>query len=360
MLNFKTLILLLLSISSFSAEVDPYTYIGSNKRSGFRKINKTVNSWLDQAVINLNENDVECVSDLEEADDFFDTVKESISSPFIGHLVSVHFDEELSNNMITKTPMYSSIYNRISWYEGFSLNLKGLLGVTVDNGRKIGVDKLGHFFVEGWGFYKRAYLKGEVDIDTAIRWGKFTEETYFGKTTTGVYSNADLVANFNGMRFWNQLLLLNSDPLESQGYKYFKKPLFSCKNSKWKKNTKFSFHYYLDKGWDEERNCNEYDTENILEQVKIQASMKLGYNELLKRDGRVCPVVKYGCEAEKRKYGKFSKDLLHGSCFDDSLSYRVDIEAFNPQLMIFKLNGPFFEQSKLDEFMTKYSLEQAQ
>ena len=356
---FKTLIFLVLSISAFSAEIDSYSYISNSKISGFRTINKTVNTWLDQAIVELNENEVECVVDLEESDEFYDIIKEGIASPFIGHVVAVHFEEELSENMITKTPMYSSIYNRMSWYEGFSVNLKGLLGITVDHGRKIGVDKVGHFFVEGWGFYKRAYLKGDINIESALRWGKFTEETYFGKTTTGVYSNADLVVNFNGMRFWNHLLLLNADSLSSQNFKYFKKPLLSCKDSKWIKNNRFSFSYYLDKGWDEERNCNYYDTEHILEQVKIQASLKLGYHELKKRSGRVCPVVKYGCELEKRKYGKYAKDLLHGSCFNDELSYKVDTETYRPNSILNRFNQ-YDSNVSFEEVMKIYSLKQVQ
>lgn len=351
-----------LSTSIYSAEIDPYTYISNNKISGFRLINRTVNSWLDQALINLNDNEIECVTDLEDSDEFYETVKASISSPFIGHLVAVHFEENLENNMITKTPIYSSIYNNISWYEGFSLNLKGLLGITKDSGRKIGVDKIGHFFVEGWGFYKRAYLRNEVNIENALRWGRFTENTYFGKTTTGVFSNADLVANFNGMRFWNHLLLLNKDPLTSQVYNHFKRPMFSCKDSKWTKTKRFSFHYYLDKGWDEESNCNNYDTENILEQVKIQASLKLGYHELKKRDGRICPMVKFGCETEKRKYGKYAKDLLHGSCFDDELSYRVEVNTFNPSFLTRLMPRIDFSNEKevVENFMKKYSLKQVQ
>ncbi|WP_127718199.1 hypothetical protein [Halobacteriovorax sp. HLS] len=329
----RILILSLLCISSFSAEIDSYTYISSHKSSGVSFMNRSINKWLEEATNQLNAQEISCPENVEQAQDFYEIVRKSISRPFVGHSVAVYFDENLAENQITRTPMWRSIYNQMTWYEGFSLNLKGLLGVTVDRGRKIGVDKLGHFFVEGWGFYKRAYLKGEsgeVNIDNALRWGKFTERTYFGMTTTGVYSNADLVANYNGMRFWNQLLLFNPDPVFNRGSQEIKSPLFSCREGKWKRNRYFSLYPYLDNGWDEQRNCNSYDSYEIEEHVKIQAAMKMGFHELSKREGRICPLKANDCSYEIRKYGKYAKDILHESCFDDSKAYIVEVPEINP------------------------------
>ena len=64
--------------------------------------------------------------------------------------------------------------------------------------------------------------------------------------------------------------------------------------------------------------------------MKAQAAMKLGYKELKKRDGVICPIRKRGCSREIFKYGKYAKDLLHESCFDESASYRVDPEKYFP------------------------------
>jgi hypothetical protein len=322
--------------------MDPYSYIPRNNRSGFNQINNNVNTWLKFAIRDLNENRVACPQNVDEADEVYDIVRENISSPFIGHSVAVHFHETLPKNRIIKTEMHNSIYNSISWFEGFSVNLKGLLGFTTYRGKKIGVDKIGHFFVEGWGFYKRAYLKGDVNIERAIKWGQFTERTYFGQTTTGVYSNADLVANFNGMRFWNHLLLLNKDPIGHYS-DYFDEPLFSCEDSSWKMNDRrFSFFYYIDNAWDEERNCNSYDTENIEAQVKVQAALKIGYRDLKKRDGLICPLKKDSCEREIEKYGKFAKELLHESCFDIEKGYKVDVEKYGPNGFMNLFVRPFY------------------
>lgn len=78
-------------------------------------------------------------------------------------------------------------------------------------GSEFGTDKIAHFFQQGYDYYK-IYRKAlsekasEKDAERkAIKWGKVTESTYFGKLVSGVYSNADLLANFVGMRFYQGL-----------------------------------------------------------------------------------------------------------------------------------------------------------
>ena len=39
-------------------------------------------------------------------------------------------------------------------------------------------------------------------VRRAIKWGQMTERTYFGSLVSGVFSNADLFANFAGMKFY--------------------------------------------------------------------------------------------------------------------------------------------------------------
>lgn len=78
-------------------------------------------------------------------------------------------------------------------------------------GVEFGTDKLDHFFQQGYKYYKiykKAVAKGataEQATTKAIKWGKMTERTYFGLLVSGVYSNADLYANYAGMRFYQGL-----------------------------------------------------------------------------------------------------------------------------------------------------------
>ena len=76
---------------------------------------------------------------------------------------------------------------------------------------QFGTDKIAHFFQQGYTYYKiseRAAAKGltpEESARKAIKWGQKTEHTYYGTLVSGVYSNADLAANYAGMRFYQGL-----------------------------------------------------------------------------------------------------------------------------------------------------------
>lgn len=78
-------------------------------------------------------------------------------------------------------------------------------------GVEFGTDKIAHFFQQGYSYYKifqRARAKNISDRDArqkAVGWGKLTENTYYGTLVGGVYSNADLAANFAGMKFYENL-----------------------------------------------------------------------------------------------------------------------------------------------------------
>lgn len=67
----------------------------------------------------------------------------------------------------------------------------------------IGTDKLGHFFSQGVKYYG-SHLRGDSDERVVAR-GELNERWLFGQLTTGVYSNADLVANYEGYLFYRSL-----------------------------------------------------------------------------------------------------------------------------------------------------------
>ncbi len=70
-------------------------------------------------------------------------------------------------------------------------------------GSLTGSDKLGHFFSQGLKYY-RSHLNGWDEPRIANR-GRFNERWLFGRWTTSVYSNADLVANWEGYLFYRSL-----------------------------------------------------------------------------------------------------------------------------------------------------------
>ena len=78
-------------------------------------------------------------------------------------------------------------------------------------GSQFGTDKIAHFFQQGYGYYKKynsalaAGLTPDEAAKKAVRWGKMTERTFYGTLVSGVYSNADLCANYVGMKFYQNL-----------------------------------------------------------------------------------------------------------------------------------------------------------
>lgn len=76
---------------------------------------------------------------------------------------------------------------------------------------QFGTDKIAHLFQQGYTYYKiykRALadkMSPEQAAKKAVDWGKQTERTFYGTLVSGVYSNADLCANFVGMKFYLNL-----------------------------------------------------------------------------------------------------------------------------------------------------------
>ena len=73
------------------------------------------------------------------------------------------------------------------------------------NSIMVGSDKFGHFFSQGYKYYRRE-LRGESEEELLAK-GAFAERWLFGQLTTGVYSNADLVANYEGWLFYQSLFV---------------------------------------------------------------------------------------------------------------------------------------------------------
>ena len=210
-----------------------------------------------------------------------------------------------------------SIYRDIDYIEGFSLNLKELSDVVNISGHLVGLDKIGHYFAEGWRYFELTHYD-EHSIDQALEWGKKKEAGLFGYTSTGVFSYADLTANFNGWRFWNRVLLKHDDPLKGMIANFFNRPYVACeiqiidsiKNRKivkaWEYNTRFDLSDYIDGAWDEGNNCNSY-ADPIIEQ-KVTSRINNVDPDF------ACPFSAGYCSDARDKYGYYAKHVLHPYC----------------------------------------------
>lgn len=97
----------------------------------------------------------------------------------------------------------------------------------------LGTDKLGHFFEQGYEYYEAyaAELNKSHDVARALRKaiarGVQQENTYYGMMVDGVYSNADLAANFSGLLFYLNL----THPLTLDGVTHA--PMLRLENERW-------------------------------------------------------------------------------------------------------------------------------
>jgi hypothetical protein len=98
---------------------------------------------------------------------------------------------------------YRSVFSDAPWWSTRVNYLFGIGNTIRLSGSLVGSDKLGHFVSQGVKYY-RSRLAGRSDERVVWR-GRFNERWLFGQLTTSVYSNADLVANYEGYLFYRSL-----------------------------------------------------------------------------------------------------------------------------------------------------------
>lgn len=148
-----------------------------------------------------------------------------------------------------KTPPHDSIY---SGHPIYATRVAGLFGVGPTlkiNHVLVGTDKLGHFLSQGRKFYRRWVKLG--DESKAAEHSAYTERAIFGQMTTGSYSNADLVANYEGFLFYRSLFEDNIVP--------GKPAILKWDNGLWIMQRPFDWADHVNDYWDEALNINHYD-----------------------------------------------------------------------------------------------------
>lgn len=144
---------------------------------------------------------------------------------------------------------YDSIYRG---HPIWATRVAGMFGTgpTIKlNGQLVGSDKLGHFLSQGRKFWKR--YQRYKDEARAAEHSAYTERALFGQLTTGSYSNADLVANFEGYRFYRSLFEDNIIP--------GKAAILAWEDGQWRIQREFTWADHVNEYWDEALNVNHYD-----------------------------------------------------------------------------------------------------
>ncbi len=311
---------------SFAAEIDSVTPRDLKLDNSLTLINEIFNERLEEGIqrANAKQDDIEDIEKDEFCDEkvLYKELRKAIFQSFTASwgLKGYDLDKQLCSLLARQSyslALNDSIYCDISYVEGFSLKMKELSDVVNINGHFIGLDKMGHFFAQGWQYFELTdYAKD--NIGHALEWGKEQEAGKFGYSTTGIFSFADLVANFNGWRFWNKVLLKENDPLKGATANFFNRPYVTCeiqiiaslKNRKivkaWESNSRFDLADYLDGAWDEGNNCNNYENQVVEEKVTSRIhNVNADFS---------CPVRAECCLAAQEKYGSYAKDVLHPNC----------------------------------------------
>lgn len=134
----------------------------------------------------------------------------------------------------------------------WATRVAGMFGVgpTIKvNGVHVGTDKLGHFLSQGRKFWLR-YQRFH-DEARAAEQSAYTERALFGQMTTGSYSNADLVANYEGYRFYHSLF--------DDGIVPGKPAILSWTGDGWNVQRPFTFADHVNDYWDEALNISDFD-----------------------------------------------------------------------------------------------------
>lgn len=98
-----------------------------------------------------------------------------------------------------------------SIYTASPLNYLTISATVNLYGTDFGTDKIAHLFQQGYTYYKtyrRALAEGKTKTEAAqkaVKWGRKTELTIYGYWVSRTFSNADLAANYAGLKFYQGL-----------------------------------------------------------------------------------------------------------------------------------------------------------
>lgn len=184
-----------------------------------------------------------------------------------------------------------------------------------------GTDKLEHLWATGWSYFKKNYFSKNGSLEKAFEYGEGLESGILGLGTTGVYSFGDLSANFNGMRFWNHVLLKQDDIL---GAPYNLGPYVECRDKHWVSKEIPDWSNYIDASWSEANNCSKFRNETTVAKVNERLAAMTSAGE----SPRTCPMEPQKMEKLKVKYSP----------------------ASNPQIVdrVLNLEFGFFEEEKVE------------
>jgi hypothetical protein len=147
------------------------------------------------------------------------------------------------------TGRYDSVYSDLPVWAVRVTKFFGIGKTIRVNDQLIGTDKLGHFISQGRKYYRR-FLRYESE-ERAAEQAAFAEWAVFGRISNGNYSNADLVANYEGHRFFRSLF---EDDIVAG-----KPAILRWEGERWIVQRQFDWADHVNEYWDEALNINHFD-----------------------------------------------------------------------------------------------------
>ncbi|MYD96297.1 MAG: hypothetical protein F4X98_02775 [Gammaproteobacteria bacterium] len=229
---------LLAAATAVTAETDPYTHRDLDLADSLEILDLQVNEALDRVAASWDRGENEWA--------FVTAVYASIGS--------IHWIDPLERWAINAqevdklpTRRREAVFTKIPH---FRARLAGItLGRTINvNGVYIGTDKIGHFISQGRKFYGRFRRLGTEE--RAARRTAAWEGLIWGRMLSGIYSNADLVANYEGYRFFRGLF--EGDMVAGKG------PMFRWESGRPIRLRSFTWADHVNPFWDEMLNPASY------------------------------------------------------------------------------------------------------
>lgn len=294
-------ILTLLAFPLMASEVDNFSSSGVILKDSKDSINQYSNNVFDEVLYTTNFLDTKCNEQ---------SLYRNLRKEFHNHLAGRFAKYIINSKEIERitTTVKDSIYGDFTLEESPILALwvkyvahKEFASVINVNGNYVGVDKFEHFAGTGYIYFMNHYID-KNSIESTLKIGTVGEEGLLGGYTTGVISYGDMAAEFNGMRFWNDILANNPDII-GQGHG----PYVKCEKNHWVKVKEIDFSDYVDSTWDESLNCSKFRTDGMLSKVKKRLK-KLEDNT---GKSYSCPMNRELITNTASKYGPYGKEFIN-------------------------------------------------
>ncbi len=287
---FFILFLFSLEVNIGATEVDSFTYRHLEYTDSLEVIDDMVNERIRRSIAIANVHACDYAR-LEK-----ELKKELVLFGWSPMEIAINSNEVISKKM----DLFNHIYKYFLIYSPFSSTIwhpmvhSPLLKI---NDVMMGVDKFSHFFNEGYNYFKIVHKQGK-SLDDALRFGRGREKGLWGQKTTGIYSYADLVANYQGYLFWKEIFPFSAED-----------PYVQCdENGSLFLARSFTFTDYLDDAFDEAINCNTYRFKGQ------EYAVKKALEELSQKreESLRCPLSIERCTAMQDKYPGL--DIINPVC----------------------------------------------